>query len=228
MPLASPPATAAALPALLFGCVAPSPGRRRVRDEGRNAVGGGPVEAAGTGAGARWGGGLNGSTLIVEPQHTLQPHVIEQHVQRLSIRGTHLRCSCSAAVAASSLSYSIYQRITLHHTRATRHSTATCARPRSEPSSRVSRRCSQVKTNGSSLQTQQKHSSMHTHHVCYGATVNECIAKHVAGHNAGVCGQVGDENGLAAAAAPSHISGGGIAAFYLHRPNGGRGVEEGE
>jgi hypothetical protein len=66
-------ACGAALPAALgLRCTAPSPGRGRATEEGRKAVGGGPVFAAGAGAGARAGGGLNGSTLIVAPQHVLQ------------------------------------------------------------------------------------------------------------------------------------------------------------
>ncbi len=68
IPLPSP------LPLLPVFCfTAPKPGRLRDTDDGRNAVGGGPVlaVAAGAGAQAREGGGLNGSTLIVAPQHVL-------------------------------------------------------------------------------------------------------------------------------------------------------------
>jgi hypothetical protein len=63
-------AAAAAAPPPFCGAT-PIPGRLREREEGRKAVAGGPVLAAGAGGGARAGGGLNGSTLMVAPQHTL-------------------------------------------------------------------------------------------------------------------------------------------------------------
>jgi hypothetical protein len=72
-------AAAAAAPPPPFCCTAPSPGRRRDKDEGRNAVAGGPVLAAGAGAGARAGGGLNGSTLMVAPQHELVLESVQTH-----------------------------------------------------------------------------------------------------------------------------------------------------
>lgn len=43
-----------------------------MREEGRKAVGGGPLWGAGAGGAARAGGGLKGSTLMVLPQHTLR------------------------------------------------------------------------------------------------------------------------------------------------------------
>jgi hypothetical protein len=163
MPPPSPSAAAAAEapPTLLFVCVAPSPGRRRVMDDGRNAVGGGPVEAAGAGAGARWGGGLNGSTLMVEPQHTLQVRVIEYSFEMAEhvwyVPAMQLQCSCRCFLA---LIFNLSKNHTPSHACQALHSTATCARPRREPSSRVRRRCAQVKTNGNSP------SHMQPNHAC--------------------------------------------------------------
>ncbi len=51
--------------------------------------------------------------------------------------------------------------------------------------------------------------------------MSEGVAKHVTGYNAGVGGQVGNENGFAAVAAPADIPGRGSAAFYFHGPDGG-------